>query len=186
MIYPDTGIENTLSAGSLVGFYVDNDDLVAKATCRASCHVTALQIPINHYLEFMTRQNLVEPFNTLEETVIFFGSTSLFNENISLPVSIGMAQNHKRLKFDKGDSLTLTPQGGLYLIRNGVAKIDDLILEQSDFFGTENIFYPQNFSNTCIFIENTELWHIPLDIVMNIPIVYWKLLVSAEKRKEGK
>ncbi len=186
MIYPDTGIENTLSAGSLVGFYVDNDDLVAKATCRASCHVTALQIPINHYLDFMTRQDLVDPFNTLEETVIFFGSTSLFNENMSLPVSIGMAQNHKRLRFDKGDSLTLTPEGGLYLIRNGQVKIDDLILEQSDFFGTENVFLPQTFPDNCLFTENTELWHIPFNIVMNIPIVYWKMLVSAERRKSNK
>lgn len=183
MIYPDTGIENTLSAGSLVGFYVDNDDLVAKATCRASCHVTALQIPINHYLEFMTRQSLVEPFNTLEETVIFFGSTSLFNENISLPVSIGMAQHHKRLQFVAGQTATITPDNGLYLVRNGQVQIGDFLFEQSDFFGTENVFFPQTFPNICTFNENTELWHIPLDIVLNIPIVYWKLLVSAENRK---
>ncbi len=184
MIYPDTGIENSLSAGSLVGFYVDNEDLVAKATCRASCHVTALQIPINHYLDFMTRQNLVDPFNTLEETVIFFGSTSLFNENMSLPVSIEMAQNHKRLHFLAGERFMITPESGLYLVRNGQVQIGDFIFEQSDFFGTENVFAPQTFSNICNFNENTELWHIPLDIVMNIPIVYWKLLVSAENRKK--
>lgn len=188
MVYPETGIENNLSAGSLIGFYIDDNDITTKATCRASCYITALKIPSDLYLVFVKRHQLVEPFNVLEARVINLANTWLFSENISLPVYIKIAQILKKRIFKKGDSLKITHETMFFIIKKGkvalLTKEGAVIenLKKGDFYGAENRLTQKYHNFEVFFLEETETYEIPMEKVLNIPIVYWKLLHTAQQR----
>ncbi|MEO1653024.1 MAG: MBL fold metallo-hydrolase [Bacteroidota bacterium] len=188
LVYPDTGVENYLTAGSLVGFYIDDNDLMAKATCQASCYISALQIPAEQYLAFVKRHSLVEKFNRLEAMVIILGNSWLFSENISLPVYIKLAQMVTVQDFMKGEHFSIFEGSGLYLITKGSAALltkEGAVIEnlkKGGFFGAENSFDEAKNEFEIFFLENTEVYHFPMKEVLNIPIVYWKLMDVADKR----
>ncbi|MDX2306502.1 MAG: cyclic nucleotide-binding domain-containing protein [Microscillaceae bacterium] len=188
LVYPDTGVENYLSAGSLVGFYIDDQDYTPKATCRATCYITALQIPVGQYLAFVKRHNLVESFNAIEEKVLTLSNTWLFSENISLPVYIKLAQQIHIQNFLKGEHFSIFEGTGLYLVTQGRAALltaDGAVIEnlkRGDFFGAENSFSSQANEFEIFFLDDTEIYHLPMKTVLNIPIVYWKLRDIAVKR----
>jgi hemerythrin len=191
LVYPETGIENNLSAGSLVGYFIDDNDLIAKATCQATSYITALKIPLVMYLNFVKRHHLVEDFNKLEHIVSVLSTTWAFSENISLPIYIKLAQLVNQHKYDKGANLSISQSSGFNLILSGKAALltsDGGVVEnlkKGDFFGAENILPSENEEVLEIFfLEDTELYHIPIEVVMNIPIVYWKIHHTAEKRSE--
>jgi hemerythrin len=190
VIYPETGMENSLSAGSLIGFYIDDAEIMAKSTCRAFCHCTALQIPAELYLSFVKRRELVETFNTLEESVLFLGHSWLFSENISLPVSLKIAKAFEDERFNAGSTIKITQPQALYLIREGGAEFSNWgemkieSLKKGDFFGLENAFHTDIQDFHLRFTEESIIHQVKPDIALNIPIVYWKLLATAEKRRK--
>jgi hemerythrin len=187
VVYPDTGLENSLSAGSLVGFYIDDADITAKATCRASCHSTALQIPVELYLAFVKRRDLVEPFNILEDLVGHLANSWLFSENISLPVYIKIAKKLQVQQYSADSKIDFAESKFLFFIKSGQvnlsrneATVDTL--KRGDFFGLENQLLPNQSQLLATFTEDSEVYQIPQDLVLNIPIVYWKMLLTAQKR----
>jgi hemerythrin len=187
VVYPDTGLENSLSAGSLVGFYIDDADITAKATCRASCHSTALQIPVELYLAFVKRRNLVEPFNLLEDLVGHLANSWLFSENISLPIYIKIAKKLQAQQYPASSQIDFSESKFLFFIKNGQANLmkNETTLEtlkKGDFFGLENQLLPNQPPLLATFTEDSEVYQIPQDLVLNIPIVYWKMLLTFQKR----
>jgi hemerythrin len=187
VVYPDTGLENSLSAGSLVGFYIDDADITAKATCRASCHSTALQIPVELYLAFVKRRNLVEPFNVLEDLVGHLANSWLFSENISLPIYIKIAKKLQAQQCSASSQIDFSESKFLFFIKNGQANLIKNgttleTLKKSDFFGLENQLLPHQQPLLATFTEDSEVYQIPQDLVLNIPIVYWKMLLTFQKR----
>lgn len=191
VVYPETGMENSLSAGSLIGFYIDDNDITARITCRAACHISALQIPAEMYLGFVKRYDFVEQFNELEVNVEMLSNTWLLSENISLPIYIKIAQSITLQNFYKGEHFPLKAEEQLYLVKKGQAALltetGGIVenLKKGDFFGVENHFADKKHKFEIFFLEDAEVCLIPIDIVMNIPIVYWKLLSASDKRHEG-
>ncbi|GAB4400449.1 MAG: hypothetical protein OHK0053_22070 [Microscillaceae bacterium] len=188
LVYHETGIENNLSAGSLVGYFIDSNQHEALATCQASCYINALQIPAEMYINFVKKHQLIEDFNQLERSVVVLSNTWLFSENISLPVYIKLAQLVKLQNYNKGESFPLFEGSGLNVLKNGKAVLltsDGGAVEnlkKGDFFGTECFFRLPNTSLEVFFMEDAEVYHLPLEVVLNIPIVYWKLYQTAQKR----
>jgi hemerythrin len=191
LIYPEQNFENTLSAGSLVGFYIDEKDMIATSTCRSTCHVNALEIPVDFYLNFINRYGLVNPYDQLEANTLFLNTTYLFQENISLPVSLKIAQHMTLHKVHANTTWINTDLSDLYLINSGNIKLMsnlngvELIetLKQGDFFGGEKNLVNFETPFSAIFEKDCEVWQIPYEIVVNIPIVFWKMLDTAEQRK---
>jgi hemerythrin len=187
VVYPDTGLENSLSAGSLVGFYIDDADITAKATCRASCHSTALQIPVELYLAFVKRRDLVEPFNILEDLVGHLANSWLFSENISLPIYIKIAKKLQVQQYPANSQIDFSESKFLFFIKSGQAqlyRLDNVVdtLKRGDFFGLENQLLQAPSQLVASFTEESEVYQIPQDLVLKIPIVYWKMLITAQKR----
>jgi hemerythrin len=84
-----------------------------------------------------------------------------------------------------------TDLSDLYLINSGNIKLMsnlngvELIetLKQGDFFGGEKNLVNFETPFSAIFEKDCEVWQIPYEIVVNIPIVFWKMLDTAEQRK---
>lgn len=189
LVYPDSGIENNLSAGSLVGYFIDRQDLTAKATCQAASYATALKIPVQMYLYFVEKHQLVEDFNHLEKIVARLSSTWIFSENISLPVYMKLAQQVTHQTYYKGENLTIDVNTGFNLVVEGRCALltaEGAVIEnlkQGDFFGAEDLLPQQsNKLFEVFFLEDTKIYHVPIEVIMNIPIVYWKIHSIAEKR----
>ncbi|TAE72469.1 MAG: MBL fold metallo-hydrolase [Bacteroidetes bacterium] len=191
LIYTERDTESTLSAGSLVGFYIDDDDTMATSTCRSTCHVTTIQIPVEFYLNFINKYGLAKPYDQLEANILFLNTTYLFQENVSLPVSLKIAQHMKLHQVHSKTIWVNTDLADLYLINKGNIKLSSFVngtekietLKKGDFFGGEKnlVGFKTPFSIT--FTEDCEVWQIPYDILVNIPIVFWKMLDTAEQRK---
>lgn len=185
----DTGMENSLTAGSLVGFYIDDDDITAKTTCRALGYSTALEISADYYLMFVKRHHLVEKFNRLEELILFLGNTWLLSENISLPIYIKLAKLMRPQEFKKGEHFAISENSGLYIVKTGKVALltaDGGVvdtLEAHNVFGAENLFSKDTQEFEVFFLEDSEVHRIPMTALTNIPIIYWKLSEVAEKRR---
>ena len=143
---------------------------------------------MDYYIHFVKRNGLVDKFNHLQENILFLASTRLLNENISLPVYLRLAQAVKGQKVGQNETIKLDKQSGLYFIKSGKAELrndkGDILetLHRGGFGGSEDNILKQENQLEMVFSEDSELLHAPLDALMNIPIVYWKLLHIAIRR----
>ncbi|MCS6822255.1 MAG: cyclic nucleotide-binding domain-containing protein [Microscillaceae bacterium] len=188
----DSGITNTLTAGSLLGFHIDRNDLYAKHTCKTTCYTSVLSIPVEQYLMLIEKHHLVNDFDLLEQSINLLSNTSLLSENISLPTYFKLAKEMVLQKFYKGEYFTINDSSEFYIIKSG--KVDLLTsygsrlatLEAGNFFGVENLFSERkNEEFEVFFMENSEVYQIPMAVILNIPIACWKLVEIAYQRSES-
>ncbi|WP_299462393.1 MBL fold metallo-hydrolase [uncultured Microscilla sp.] len=182
----EMGIRNSLSAGSLIGYYIDDREIAAKATCITSCYVQAVQIPTTLYKDFVRRNNMVQKLDEVESLVHYLERTWLFGDNISLPVYIKTAQLMSKQSYKKGDQFDLRQNEALYIVKNGKAMVDSesktYVCE--DFFGAEAFFAPTDQDYKVYFPEDSDVYVLPLGHAIDIPIIYWKLTETFNKRQQ--
>lgn len=183
----EMGIRNSLSAGSLIGYYIDDREIVAKSTCITSCYVQAVEIPTTLYKDFVRRNNMVQKLDEVESLVHYLECTWLFGDNISLPVYIKTAQIMEKHSFKQGEQFDLSTNQGVYIVKNGKAMIDSdsktYVCE--DFFGAETFFCEAGQHYKVYFPEDTDLYKMPLEHALDIPIIYWKLAETFYKRQKA-
>ncbi len=191
LVYPDIQVENYLTSGSLVGFYIDENDMTTRATCQATSYVSALKIPAPMYLLFIKRHQLVEAYDHLERIVLNLSNSTLFQENISLPIFIRLAKYATLENHEKGGHIRIADDSGLYIVKNGQAALLTLEgtaledLKSGQFFGAETRFTQGIDAFEVFFLSDTELYYLPMEVVLNIPIVYWKIIETVNRRVES-
>jgi hemerythrin len=86
------GVNNTLSAGALLGDLAGLLESPAKGTYRAASNVQALQMPRNLYTEFVVRCDLLGAVRRKHALRQFLKRTYLFGEVVSHPIQDRIAQ----------------------------------------------------------------------------------------------
>lgn len=182
----EMGIRNSLSAGSLIGYYIDDREVVAKSTCITSCYVQAVEIPTTLYKDFVRRNNMVQKLDEIESLVHYLERTWLFGDNISLPVYIKTAQLIEKKHYKQGEEIDLSNNESLYIVKNGKAKIEssNKTYISEDFFGSETFFDNPKHTYKAHFTEDSYVYVIPLAHAIDIPIIYWKLTETFQKRQQ--
>ena len=182
----EMGIRNSLSAGSLIGYYIDDREVVAKSTCITSCYVQAVEIPTSLYKDFVRRNKMIQKLDEVESLVHYLECTWLFGDNISLPVYIKTAQRIEKESYRQGEQFELRDKQGLYIVKHGKVMIDSdnktHICE--DFFGAETAFGEPEQSFRVYFPEDADLYKLPLNYALEIPIIYWKLNETFLRRQK--
>ncbi len=188
-VQPESNRRNTLSAGSLVGEFSGILEVPALETCLAASYIRVLKIPSELYFKFIEKNKLYRSMERIMDNKLFLQSTMLFGDMVSYPVQNKVAQTMciksyapgEGLKSDKTQDLYLLYEGELQLCKN--ARVIETI-KPGGFAGEETILYnvPAVFDVSAT--KKSKVFHIPKEVLVDIPIVQWKLMETLEKRLE--
>ena len=186
-----SGISYTLSVGSLIGEYSRMMSRPSKETYRAASNIKALQIPGDLFIEFAKKNNLEESIKQTHNNREFLQNTWLFGEMVSYPIQNKIAQLMTSRTYAAGKAVLLTKDPLLFMLEKGEVEIyDDKktidILTPGAFFGEGYIVLKQPCLNKVRATKPSVIKRIPGDLLINIPIVQWKLLETIERRKHSR
>jgi hemerythrin len=183
----ESGIHNLLSAGALLGEMSGMSGTPATETFRAGSFVQALRLPARLYLEFIKRNRLYDDIVRLQENRRFLQKTRLFGDAISYPIQNRIAQEMNRCRFPEGYLFSAKSRPEIFLLERGEVKLyrggEALeTLGPGDFFMEEALLHetPDIFSYRAL--SAAEAYRIPGSLLLDIPVVRWKLFETMKKR----
>ncbi|WP_338813542.1 cyclic nucleotide-binding domain-containing protein [Bernardetia sp. Wsw4-3y2] len=183
------GNQHVLPAGSLIGFYSGYLGGKALETYRAASNITVIQIPLQSYHDFVERNDLYSELKRVEKNILFLENTWLFGEVVSFPILTRIA---KAMTQTKGQEVELSQKYILYIIEEGSVTIKRNgtrveTLQKGDFFGANEILTAENWEENAgqysiTLSKDASLFAIAADLIQEIPVVYWKVIETYEKR----
>jgi hemerythrin len=183
----EQGIHNELSAGSFIGELSALTNSPSKRTYRAMSYVRVLQIPVELYQAFISRNFLYRDIKRINENLNFLQCTDLFGEMVSSVIQNRIAQEMRPLKLANGKKIVVEEKPALYMVKEGRVRVDfektpiDVLLP-GDFFGEESILLGSSSLFSARAEKKSELLVIPAEALKNIPIIEWKILEIFERR----
>ena len=188
MIRSESGVNNILSSGGFIGEISGLTGTPAMETYRATNFVQALKIPRSLYLEFVKRNGIYEEIVSLQEKRVFLQNTWLFGESISYPIQIELSKAIDIKTYRAGEAISMENRNRISIVKQGKLEIylnHDVIevLTIGDFFGEEGVLYGTTPLFKLRAIEPTEVYHIKGESLLIIPIVYWKIFETYEKKR---
>ena len=187
VIHGQSGNFSLLSTGGIIGEISGLTGELSKETYRAVNCVQALEIPCSLYLDFVKKNGLYAEIEQLKENREFLQDTWLFGEAISYPIHYKIAQEIQPVEFKKGQEIPLETNNELYVLKSGILEriLDDQVYETlstGNFVGEERILLGTSSFFKTIVKEDAVLFKIPGKVLLNIPIVRWKLFETYDKR----
>lgn len=187
VIRSGSGIVRKMSSGGVAG---DNSTLsgsLSKETYRAVSFVQALQVPCELYLDFIKRNGLYDDIMNLQQKREFLQNTWLFSEGISHPVQNRLARSMTLQSYPDKEEILKEERLGLHLVKHGQLEIfinEDLFetVHTGNFVGSGSVLLGTLSLFQVRALKNTEVYYIPRDALLDIPIVYWKLVEIYDKR----
>ena len=185
----DEGVRHELSTGSLIGEYALIHDDVSVATLRALSPVVLLRIPRSLFSFVLEREGLAERLRKRVTRVAALRRSRLVGERTGFAQLARIAENGTVVELDQGETIGPAEPRTLYLVDEGeleLARENGEVLEPlaaGDHFGEESYFDADpsplhaRAKGPCRLIRVHDY---PLD---EIPVVLWKMLESAARRR---
>ena len=187
MINTESNVYNMLSAGAFIGERAGLTGTASNETFRAVNFVQALQIKSGLYLQFIKKNNLYASIERLQDRLALMQRTWLFGEAISQPIQSRIARQMQASHYEPGQEIKIANQGDLILISDGSIEVSDgpgavSTLNSGEFFGEECALFGQSSPCEGQTTRGAEIYSIPGHILMDIPIVRWKLYETHAKK----
>lgn len=189
MIRSEQNVHQILYAGSLIGELSGYKEKPSKETYSACSYVWALEIPVNLYSEFVHRNNLYADIDAMQKSIEFLQDTWLFGDMVTYPVQNKIAQKLTRHAYLEGEVLPENDEAilvllveGELLIRSGATLIETIT--PGNFCREETILKEGGTSFSIYVSKSSHVYFIPGKILLDIPVVMWKLLETHEKRQQ--
>ncbi|NJB69300.1 hemerythrin [Desulfobaculum xiamenense] len=189
MLDTTSEVHNILSAGGLVGEIAGMVRAPVQETFRAMNFVRALRIPSTLYLEFVRRGGLYHDIERLQDRRDFLQKSWLFGESLSYPVQNIVANAMTPESLTSGTDILRgrTDRRELFLVREGEVEvlIGGNVLETlgfGDFFGEGSVLFNTPCVHRVRSVNAVQLFRITHDVILDIPIVRWKLFETYERR----
>jgi len=187
MIRSEKDVQQILYAGSLIGELSGYKEKPSNETYCACSYVWALEIPVNLYAEFVRRNNLYHDISAMQKSIDFLQDTWLFGDMVTYPVQNKIAQNITLKSFNEGDNIPDNGESVLILLLEGelVLRSDEKVIETlspGNFCREETILNEGVQPFTVDVSKLSKVYFIPGKILLDIPVVMWKLLETQEKR----
>ncbi|MDM8549038.1 bacteriohemerythrin [Desulfobacterales bacterium HSG2] len=187
-IQSDLGVHNILSAGALIGEMSGLYRVPSMGTYRATNFVQALRLPRTLYFKFVKQNRLYADIRRLQDNREFLQKTWLFGEVVSYPIQNKLAQAMRFRCYASGQTFPQDIHSSIFLVKRGKLQryMDDEdvfeMLTTGHFFGEECVL----FGTTSLFqvraVEPTEVYEIPGDVLLDIPVIRWKLFETFQRR----
>ena len=183
-----TGVRGSslVSAGSMLGESPALLGTVATETCRAVSFVQALRLPIDLYLDFVTRGamrlDLVESRDQLD----FLRRNWLFADGVSCVTLSKLIRSAEFAQFSKDRSIA-PPAEELLVLRSGEAALEtpsgyEEKLGPGGYVGATALSGDESAGAQIRFLDLSDVYRFPLDTIASIPVVRWKLLEAHRRR----
>jgi len=187
MVHSGTGTVTMLSAGTLIGESAACSDAIPPFTYRARSNITVLKIPKSMYTVFITRNGFFDEVKKNASTSFFLQTTSLFGEMVSSIILHTIAVCLVHRKIAAGDFFDNNDEASLVLVEKGSFKlyIEDIEVDEigvGGFFGEECVFFSGGSLILAQATEDSDCWLLKADLLRDIPIVEWKMLMEYERR----
>jgi hemerythrin len=188
-IQTDIGIHYMISSGALIGDIALMDDLANQGAFRALNCVQTLRLPAILYLNFVKYNHLYHKIKRLQARRECLQKAWLFGEIVSYPIQMKIADEMHACQYSANRIIRPENKKSLYLIEKGKAlRLNDgcasEMMEAGDFFGEEEVLFGLSPNCRVRFIEPANVYTIPADILLEVPVVRWKLYETYQKRSE--
>ena len=176
-----------LSAGSMIGTSTVLDNRPSQFTYCAASFVRVMRIPAVLYAEVVRRNGLLERLRRTADLRAFLEATNLFSEGLPVAVLGRIGDAASERCFRPGETITGKDLLALSLLRSGVVersvggKVTD-VLKERDFFGEEGAIFKVPYLFHLRALEETAVVQIPGELLVDVPILRWKLFESYQQR----
>lgn len=187
IIDAEMGLRNRLSAGSIAGEYAALLERPLGVTYRAASFVRVLEIPVDLFVDVLSRHGLVEQRRSVAELCLFLEGTPLLGDFISSGTRRQVAGGLRATRVAAGKKVNRSG-AGVFLVRSGRVSLrfdgtDVDSIGPGGFFGEDSIQHPERTDRVSYVAgEDSELAWVPHELIDGIPIISWKLLESCERR----
>jgi len=189
MIRSEQNVNQIMYAGSLIGELSGYKEKPSNETYSACSYVWALEIPVNLYAEFVRRNDLYADIDAMQKSIKFLQDTWLFGDMVTYPVQNKIAQKlsiHSYLEGetlpDNGEAILILLVEGELIIRSGSTHIETIT--PGNFCREETILKEGGTIFSVFVSKSSQIYFIPGKILLDIPVVMWKLLETHEKRQQ--
>ncbi|MBV6341068.1 response regulator [Candidatus Magnetobacterium casense] len=188
-ILSSRNIHNLISVGSLIGERALFTDEPQQGSWRAISHVNVMRFSVDFFRGFLKKHDLFDFMKSAVNNIAFLQGTWLFGEGISYMVLNRIAHKIVPTYYNKGERISGGDLRILFLTKEGEVNVytanGNLVFSCSDggFFGEDSIV--SSLPRQLIFETSTPstVYHIDGDMLLEIPVVHWKLLEIHSKRR---
>jgi hemerythrin len=178
-----------LSAGSIIGETPALLDTRANETYRAVSFVQAMRLPRDLYLDFVTRNALYKDIVESRDELEFLRSSWLFADGVSCMTLNRLVHATHPVSFEKETTMP-PPENDLLVMRSGEALLTtpsgyEERLAAGSYFGAGALLNHAHRSAQVRFLHPTEAYQVPLDSILDVPVVRWKMLETYRRRYEN-
>ena len=188
MLRPGVPGSNLLSAGSIIGETPALLDTVASETYRAVSFVQAMRLPRDLYLDFVKRNDLYHDIVDSRDEWEFLRGSWLFADGVSCMTLNRLVHETEPISFE-ADRIIPPPENELLVMRSGEA----LLITPSGY--KEQLMAGSHFGATALadnayrgtgvrIVDPAEAYRVPLDCIVHVPVVRWKLMETHRRRCE--
>ncbi len=185
-----SGVHNRLANGSLLGENGMFASALTNGTARAVSHVRVLRWSLPVIKEFVEINGMTAHIKAMLNGIGFLRETWLFGEQNSFAAQHSIAKAVRPLSLAPGEELNLGNERRFRVIRHG--KIQVLspkgqlleVMREGDFCGEHSYLNEATPDVRLVAEELTILYELVDYPLSDIPIVYWKLLETYERRKQ--
>ena len=176
-----------LPAGALIG----DVSIISAGPCpftyRATSFVQALRLPADVLIAFIDRNRLRDRALSLTETREFLMHTPLFGDALSYAVQNAIADAMQTERLEAGRALAPREIRDLFVVRSGRATLAigrDVIetLGPGACWGESTVLYGFSGLFHVEMLETTDVYHVPAEMLRDIPAVRWKLVETYDRR----
>lgn len=182
------GIYDILSSGAFIGELSGILGAASIETYRAASFVNALEIPAEVYKKFIRNNSLYADVEKLKIRRDYLTETWLFGESIPYTSQNKIANSMELFFVEDGKEVEINSSEFIYTVFNGEVEVSACgvvfpKLKYGDSFGIDISSGTKKSYCKYRAVGHTGIYKMPVDTVIDIPIVRWKLNEINDKRK---
>ncbi len=186
MLRTDAPGASQLSAGSMIGETPALLETASSETYRAVSFVRALRIPHDLYREFVMRNTLYSKIVESRDKWEDLRRAWLFADGVSSVTLNRLVEVAELTSYVPDDELP-PPEREVLVLRSGNARLTassgrSELLNRGDSFGGLNLSTAADRGARVRFLELTQAYRLPLDLIASLPVVRWKLVETHRRR----
>jgi len=184
----ESGANNILSVGSLIGEYPVVMNIEAMGTYRAASYIKALKISGDLFNEFVEKNNLRDTIIQTYQNRALLQRSWLFGEMVSFPIQNMIASEMTSDVYQAGKEIPISGTPELVMLEDGELRMHSAdyvfdLQDPGDFVGEESIIFKTSKAFRVYAVKQSSIKRIPGNVLQDIPIVQWKLFETLEIRK---
>ncbi len=187
IIHAGKHFQSRITSGTLIGdFFATEKKSIG--TYRAVSFMKALKISSKLFLKFLQRNNLHNKFLLLEDMRVYLEQSWLFGESLSFLTQTNIARSITIETLKQDETYIYKDTEYLHIVKSGslgkyLGEFPVGSVNEDDFFGEDSAVFKEQSIHHIVPDVDSVVYKIPGALLLDIPIIRWKILEIHKKRK---